>query len=322
MRRTSIERQPALGSAGLLLVVPTALLLGIGAGGAEPSLLVLAPLVTFALPVVAMIAFWWENWPGTRLGPDWAGWVNTLLVLAAAIPLTMLGQAVVGGVDLRGVLDPDAGAAHDPTFPATMPVAGAAFIAMLQLTLVCDRWPLGRMRPVAGGFAALALSWAVALLLYPADVDGGLLVLIGAWQVWWFVACRGWPFTRVPHRALRLALANLVVIGGGALTYLGVHELGAGTPALNAAAGSFIAAALVIAMLFDAPARVATLVGTVVLAVALYLLLGAYADGLAWGRGERDDWIGHAGLNAIGAGVILHVGIGRRWPFARRAGAP
>ena len=49
------------------LVVPIAALLALGAGGAERSLLVLGPLVTFSLPLVAMVAFWWEDWPGTRL---------------------------------------------------------------------------------------------------------------------------------------------------------------------------------------------------------------------------------------------------------------
>ena len=29
------------------------------------------------------------------------------------------------------------------TFPATLALAGAVFTAMLQLSLVCERWPLG-----------------------------------------------------------------------------------------------------------------------------------------------------------------------------------
>src|SRR5436189_50092 len=65
--RRVAARQPALGLAGLVLVVPVAVVLGAGAGGLEPSLRVLGPLSTFGLPVVAMIAFWWEDWPGTRL---------------------------------------------------------------------------------------------------------------------------------------------------------------------------------------------------------------------------------------------------------------
>ncbi len=40
----------------------------------------LGPLVTFALPAVAMIAFWWEDWPGSRLRPGWSGCVDTVLI--------------------------------------------------------------------------------------------------------------------------------------------------------------------------------------------------------------------------------------------------
>ena len=48
---TSAESRPAAARpAGLLLVVPVAALLAVGAGGAEPSLLVLGPLVTFVAP--------------------------------------------------------------------------------------------------------------------------------------------------------------------------------------------------------------------------------------------------------------------------------
>jgi hypothetical protein len=62
-------RQPGTGVAGLLYVIPVAVLIAIGAGGAEPSLLILAPLVTFELPVVSMIAFGWEDSPGWD--PTW-----------------------------------------------------------------------------------------------------------------------------------------------------------------------------------------------------------------------------------------------------------
>jgi hypothetical protein len=41
--------------------------LALGLGSTEASLLVLGPLSTFALPAVAMIAFWWNDWPGSHL---------------------------------------------------------------------------------------------------------------------------------------------------------------------------------------------------------------------------------------------------------------
>jgi hypothetical protein len=137
----ALARQPWLGLAGLLLVVPVAVLLAVGAGGPEPSALVLGPLVTFALPAVAMIAFWWEDWPGSSLRPGWSGLVDTALVAVAAVLLTMLGQVVVGPLDVGAILDPAPGPGRVPTFPSTMPLAGAAFVAMLQLTFVCEGWP-------------------------------------------------------------------------------------------------------------------------------------------------------------------------------------
>ena len=44
--------------------------------------------------------------------------------------------------------------------------------------------------------------------------------------------------------------------------------------------------------------------------------LAAYADGAHWVKGTPDDWVTTAALSFIGAGIILHVGIGLRWPFA------
>src|SRR3954447_21513917 len=125
------ETQPALrlGLAGLPLVVPVAWLLAVGDGGAEPSLLVLAPLVTFGLPVVAMVAFWWDDWPGTRLRASWSGWADTLVIAVAAVVLTGVGQAVVARFDLRGIFDPTPGPGHVPAYPVTMPLGGAVFVA-------------------------------------------------------------------------------------------------------------------------------------------------------------------------------------------------
>jgi len=187
-----VAGQPALGLAGLLLVVPVAALIAVGAGGADSSVVVLGPLVTFALPAVALIGFWWENWPGSRLRPGWSGLLDTVLITIAAVLLTMLGQSVVGELDLRGIFDPAAGPEHSATFPETLPLGGAAFVAMLQLTLVCEGWPLRRLGGFAGGVAALAASWGVALLLTSVGGDlGALLVMVGAWQVWFFVVWLG-----------------------------------------------------------------------------------------------------------------------------------
>jgi hypothetical protein len=334
MTTTSVlARPPALGLAGITLVVPVALLLALGAGGAEPSLLVLAPLSTFGLPVIAMIAFWWEDWPGSSLRRQaWSGWIDTLLVIAGAVVLTMVGQAIAERFDLRGVFDPTPGAGHAPTFPATMPLAAAAFVAMLELTLVTEGWPLRRLGRLTSGVAALVVSWGIGLAVY-ALIDrtgalagamfGALLVSIGVWQVVLFVVLQGWPLSELPGKAARLVCANAIVIGGGWLTYVALYRLAGWRPAtISAAGGAIVAGALLVGMLFegwpgieDARGRALTLASVAAVAAVLYVALTAYADGLHWTRGEPEDWVAHAGLNAIGAGVILHVAVGKRWPF-------
>ena len=50
------------------------------------------------------------------------------------------------------------------------------------------------------------------------------------------------------------------------------------------------------------------------LAALFYLLLKVYADQVHWTKA-----IAHAALNAYGVGIILHVAIGRRWPFTASA---
>jgi hypothetical protein len=58
-----------------------------------------------------------------------------------------------------------------------------------------------------------------------------------------------------------------------------------------------------------------------VLAPALY----GVADGLRFTRASEDAWVTHVALNALSASVLLHVAVGRRWPFAggaAAAGAP
>lgn len=303
--RQRVARQPGLGFAGLLLVVPVALLFAFGAGGPENSLVLFAPLVTFALPVIAMIAFWWEDWPGTSLRPAWSGWFDTLLVAVGGILLTLLGQVVVG----------------KPAFPHTLPLAGAAFIAMVQLTLVCEGWPLRRLGSLAGGAVALVVAWAIALLLYALGPVPGL-ALVGAWQVWLYVMWQGWPFTGLHERWQRLTLANIAVIAGGLLTYALARSSGLEPGTINAAAATFITAGLIVGMLFEGALRNRWVaLGTAaLLAVLLYLLLFWYANSLAFTKATPEDWVAHVALNAISVGIILHVAIGRRWPFGKASG--
>jgi hypothetical protein len=97
---------------------------------------------------------------------------------------------------------------------------------------------------------------------------------------------------------------------------------------IAAVCGCVIGAVLVVAMLFDgwpaallrpAAGRALTLALTAVVALVLYRALAGYADGVRWIRAALDDWIASASLSFAGAGIILHVGIGLRWPFAATA---
>jgi hypothetical protein len=340
--------QPALGLLGLLLVVPIAVLLAVGAGG-EGSVLVLGPIITYSLPLVAMVAFWWEDWPGTRTWAGWGGWVDTALIAAGAVVLTAVGQAVAGHLDLRGIFDPTPGVGHVPTFPATLPLGGAAFIAMLELTLVGEGWPLRRMRPLPAGLLAVAFSWIVALAVYfvlveveprpgsdvaarhgplPGAQLGTALVLIGAWQVLLYVTWRGWPLTTIPNRAARLISGHLVVIGGGIGTVVLAHTILGLEPArISAVAGCFIAAGLLFGMLLDGRIRaragarhIELLVATLALTAVLAVGLEAVARLMDFTVIGSDDWVEQASLNALATSIILHVAIGRRWPFLPASG--
>jgi hypothetical protein len=323
---------------GLLFVLPFVIPLAYGVGGAEGSAVVLGPLITFALPVVAVIAFWWEDWPGTRLRSAFSGWADTVLVIIGAILLTIIGQAATARLDLVGIFDPGAGPQHASTFPTTMPLAGAAFVVMLQLTLACERWPLRRLDRTVSGLLALVVAWAVALAMtwtlvevnnpvggarmHPGLMNGGefgaLIVIIGVWQTALFVVLRGWPLNLIESRTRRLLANNVVVIAGGLLTYWALSmAVPAGT--ISAAGGCLIGGGLLVGMLFEGWPRSAGPWGTLalmaVVSAALFALLTGIADTLSWDRATGPDWVAHAALNAIGLPVILHVGIGRRWPF-------
>jgi hypothetical protein len=331
--RARLARQPALGLAGIALVIPVAVALGAGLGGYERSLLVLGPLSTYALPVIAMVAFWWSDWPGTMLRAPLRGLVDTLLVVSGGVALTIAAQAAVAHVDLRGVFDPGASSAHAPTFPATMTPAGAIFTAMLQLTLVSEGAPLNGLARIPAGVAAFAISCAAGVAVYELAVGSGLLssgelgailVCVAMIQVGVYVVLRGWPFTLIGSRARRLAVANGVVLAAGCAAYLAIAASTDGPATVAAVAGCVVAAGLLVGMLLDgwpepllapAPARAAKVAAVALLSALLYAGLGALARGAEWNRAEPEEWTAYAALNAIGVAVILHVAIGRRWPF-------
>jgi hypothetical protein len=140
-----------------------------------------------------------------------------------------------------------------------------------------------------------------------------------------FIGLRGWPVNLLARRPGRLLAGNALVIGLGAATYVMLRNLAGWPPdAIGAACGCVISAVLIVAMLFEGwpatrlppgPARAVTLALAALVALALNCALAAYADGVAWIRATPDDWVATAALSFLGAGIILHVGIGLRWPF-------
>ena len=351
-QRRRLAAQPWLGLGGLLLTAVVFFALALGMGSTATSLLVLGPISTFALAGVAMVAFWWNDWPGSRLTTPWVGLTDTVLVAAIAVVLTIAGQAVVERPDIRAVFEATPGPGVPTTFPATLALGGAAFAAMLQMSLACERWSFGGLGRIKSGVAALAASWAIGAGAYFLFVNvdsvpaaeraamglrnpggpvavadfGTALIAVGVWQTILFIALRGWPVNTIPGRARRRLAGNALVIGLGAATYAVLRDAAGLSPGLiGAVCGCVISAALMVAMLFEgwpaallgpAAARALTLALTGVVAVVLYFALAAYADGVHWIRATSADWITTAALSFAGAGIILHVAIGLRWPFA------
>ena len=358
LQHRHLAAQPWLGLGGLMLTTVVFFALALGAGSTATSLLILGPISTFALPAVVMVAFWWNDWPGSRLTTPWTGLTDTVLVVATAVAFTIAGQAVVERSDVRGVFEATPGPGVPVTFPATLVLAAAVFTAMLQLLLVCERWPLGGLGLRWSGLAALALSWAVGTSAYFGLVNlgfvpaadraatglrdpggpvagpdfGSALIAVGVWQTVFFIVLRGWPVNTITRRPLRLFAGNGLVIGLGALTYLVLRDIAHWQPAaIGAACGCVISAALVVAMLFEgwpaarlpsAASRALTLALTALVALALDRALASYADSVQWTRATPDEWIITATLSYAAVGIILHVGIGLRWPFALRTGSP
>lgn len=301
--------QPRRGLLGLAFVLPVAALLAAGAGGPVRTLEVLGPPVTFALPIVAMIAFWWEDWPGSLLRWGWPGLSDTALVAAGGAALTLLGRAVTG--------------------TASVPLAAGIFTLMLQVTLVGEGRPLRGRGGRRAGVAALAGCWVAGWALHrglvgtglvPGEDYGAWFAVLGAWQMLWYVALRGWPFARIRRRAVRLATAHAAVV---ACAWVGYFALPREWTA--PVAGAVIASVLVVAMLFEAwpgirltpvPGRGTVLLLVAGLTAALVWLIPLVARGAGVPDRLVAAWTTHTTLNALSLAVILHVAVWRRWPVS------
>ena len=260
---------------GLLLwSCPIAALLAVGRGRRRSaSLLVLGPLVTFALPLIAMVAFWWEDWPGTRLRAELVG------LGRHRADRRRRGRAdrasarrSPAGSTCAGIFDPRRGPAR-----ADLPGHAAAGRRRVRGDAPADagRRGLAAAAParVPAGLSALAASWAVALVVYccsprstrrpgrrrrargpsPGPTSARLLVLIGAWQVLFFVVWRGWPFTRDPGPRRAVAVrARRRARRRGSLTFVVARRRrGRRSARSPPRPACFVAAGLLVGMLFE-----------------------------------------------------------------------
>ena len=150
--------------------------------------------------------------------------------------LTIAGQAIVERPDIRGVFEATPG----PGVPVTLALAGATFSAMLQLSLVCERWPLAGVGRLRSGVAALALSWAIGIGAYflfdsldalpaaeraaaglrnpggpiAAPDFGSALIAVGVWQTVLFIALRQFRNRSVAPGRLHTAIRTGPAVAG------------------------------------------------------------------------------------------------------------
>ncbi len=345
--------QPWTGAAGLAIVLAVAALLGI-VPGLPRSLEIIGPVSTFCLPVLAVAALWWRGWPFARLSRLAGGLATLGLIVVSGVVLTAAGLAVTGNFQLGHLFGTAAEAAqgHMVTFPFTVPLAAFIFVTMLQLTFVCRQWPFGRLSPVAGGFAALATSWAVGVAGYfllanwdfvPAVARNaiglrnpggpvnalnlvGVLLCIVIFQMTVFFLLEGYPVSLIKSQPLYLAVANAATIGGGILLWWALNSgLGLSSPQVSEVAGVIVAGTLIAGLLFEGwPARLAgqpawsrlALLGTAaVVAVAVGFALRAISLGATWTADPPQLWVAVMSLNFIGAFAIVQAVVFRRWPL-------
>jgi hypothetical protein len=344
-----LAMQPLVGFLTLLIVGILWVLLSV-AFGVVQSLETIAASSTFWLPVLIVVAAWWHGWPGslTRSRPG-AGIVNTVIFLVAALVLTGIAQVIVGKADFGAIFS--AGGTF-PTFPFLIPLAATIFIAMLQVTFVCDRWPFERMKPIPAGLSAFVLCWAIGLLVYftvinwnflpsPARAAMGLrnpagpvdaldfiawLVCLVPYQIIFFQLFSGWPFREFENKVSRLVTSNVFVIGAGWLTYLFLaNVLRWPGPTIVGAVGTVAVGVNFSSMAFEdypfhhekpSMARLGLLMNTLGMAFLTYFVLRAIGNALAtWTNPPIGLFIGINSLNFIAPVVILVYAIWGRWPL-------
>jgi hypothetical protein len=348
-------RQPVLGLAGLILIAAIVVLVGVLPSPERVPLQVLGPILIFWFPILLGLAF--SQLARTGQDPEargnraLTGLVTALASLAAAVVLTAVAQLIVGKLDLNGMFSTVDSANPETftTFPFTLVLGLLVVVAMLQITLLWGAWPVRSLRPQAAGWAALGLSWLIALVVYffivnwnsvPADVrsaiglrnpggpwDGpdflALLFTVMLWQVVFGVLFEGEPFASFRSTGARVWASSAWMVVLGAVTFLiwrhGVHFPNGAVVGIGGAglASVFVMDPLLGRWPFhrERPgiARFGLLVTALVGTPSVYFFLRATGNETA--TPPVGLWIGVCGLGYIGALVVMHVLVWRRWPL-------
>lgn len=341
------ETQPNLGLKSAAVVVGVFIVLGI-LPGLERSMTILGPITLFALPVLAAIAFYWNGWPGSYFAQPISGLINTVVIALGGIVFTAAAQFIVGPRRLDGIFAEGAGST---TWPWTLPLGALLFWAVLQLTLVSEKWPLQKLKPIPQGFAMLTYAWIVSVAAYllmanwdafPAVVEAGLLnpggfwdgidligftVIVIAWQVVLFFLLGGWPFNSIDSDRTRRIIANVapILLGLGTYLLLTGPVFSLNVPQVGAIGGTIVLGAFTIGLLFeswpmnnDPPAaqRIGQLLGTGLIAGVAYFGLRALGSALeTFEANPIELWVAISALNYLAAVIVLYCLIWERWPF-------
>src|SRR5262249_49419684 len=309
-------------------------------------LVVFWALAPFSVPCLGLLA----DFARPRLNGRLDIWplrgAMVVAIVAGAVVLTVLAQAVVGRVDLVGVFSPDPRTAmsHLSAFPFTIPLGGLLFVIYLEVSIVSGL-PLMAKRPVREWIIVLLGCPALALFLYRTlaswngvplaartqlgrrnpggTIDAldlaGIVIAITIWQVLYLFSGGG-PIGALRAGRARSALANLVVIGLGLLTYWLMRSvLQFSVPQIAQLAAMVVVGVLSVGLLFGRPAAgpPATLAlvprlqryGMVALVALLtYVVLHWVGHGLqpSWSVGSLELWITICGLNLIGGSIFLY----------------
>jgi hypothetical protein len=362
---SDLRSQPAVGVVGVLVASTLCLVLGVLIRPID-SLQILGAVTTFSLPVLIASALWWHGWPARGSSRAASGLLNTALIAGLAVILTAVAQVIVGRGDLAHLLS-STPAGHAlgrppfPSFPWTLPLAALIFLAMIQLTFVCDRRPLRRLGTARAGVAAIVLSWIIGVVAYellanwnavvppvaqsalglsnPGGPVGAFNLLawtlcVAVWSVVLFIPLRGRAFAAIGSVPARLLAGNATTLAlGWGMFLLLSGPLGLTVPEIAAACGVIIAASLVATLIFEGwparrlgatAARDGVLLATIaLLAAGLFIALKALGDArTTWPPADPVYlWMTVCALNFVAAGSILWYGVWRRWPVAA-PGAP